>query len=146
VFAQDPCERFAIKMILTDEFAIIFHDWNPGVVFLAPVVAAVNIVDNELELAAYQGPQFFDHDPTKMAVLTAVYNYRFHCRPGPGSGTRLSTTGTKLRKQEVCLTRQRLTTRPAAMPVSAANAAAESRSENAYASVAPAIAPSMGTP
>ena len=85
-------------MILTDEFAIIFHDWNPSMVFLAPVVAAINIVDNELELATYQGPQFFDHDPAKMAILTAVYSYRIQCRSAPGPATRRSTTGTNLRK------------------------------------------------
>jgi hypothetical protein len=59
-------------MILADELPVIFHYRNPGVVFLSPVFSAVHILDNEIQLAAYQGLQFFDHYSAKMAVLAAV--------------------------------------------------------------------------
>ncbi|MDH3749777.1 MAG: hypothetical protein OEU40_04215 [Gammaproteobacteria bacterium] len=41
-------------MILADELAVIFEDWNTGVVFPFPVLPGVNIVDDDLKPATYE--------------------------------------------------------------------------------------------
>jgi len=136
--ARNPCQRLAVEMILTDELAVIFDDRDLRVIRLFPVLASVNIVDNDLETATHERQQLLDYYLAKVASLPTVYVNCFQ--------QSLSIVGVKRRRQLACRTRQRLMTSPKPRPNSAAIAAPASPSEAAYAIMEPARAPSIGNP
>jgi len=125
-------------MILADELAVIFDDRDLRVIRLSPVLASVDVVNNDLEAVTHERQQLLDHYLAKVASLPAVYVDGFQ--------QSLSIDGVKRRRQLACRTRQRLTTSPKPRPSNAAVAAPASPSEAAYAITAPARAPSIGIP
>jgi hypothetical protein len=44
----------AVEMILTDELAVILQDRNPGIVLPFPVLARINIMNDNLEPAKHE--------------------------------------------------------------------------------------------
>ncbi len=64
-------------MILADELAVIFYDRYARVVGLLPLIASIDIVDDNLESATNEGQQLFDELLAKVAALPAVHVNRF---------------------------------------------------------------------
>ena len=52
----------AIQRVLTDSPAFVFHDRNPGAIFLGPFRTRIDIEHVEIETAAYQGQEFFNEN------------------------------------------------------------------------------------
>lgn len=58
-------------MILTDLLAVIYYDGNPRIVAITPVLAAVDVTDNNDGPALDQGQQLLQQQLAQMAATTA---------------------------------------------------------------------------
>jgi hypothetical protein len=121
--ARDSSECVAVEMILADDLAVIFDDRNADVIIAAPVSARVDIVNHDLEPAAYERQQFFDQNLAQVASLPAV--------DVDGLQQSRAMVGVRLPRHGPWRSRQRLAAIPAPTPSSAATAAAESPSTSA---------------